>query len=91
MSVAASARDLPPLLGRIESQKRVVVHFDVNETIMMGDPAGGDTFEESINKAISKSAFVMKKKEGGEREREILRWWNGLPVDGANGSGSDPS
>jgi hypothetical protein len=34
-----------------------VLHFDVNETIMVGDPAGGDTFDESLNKIVCKSAF----------------------------------
>ena len=39
---------------------KLVLHFDVNETIMIGDPAGGDTFEDSLNKIICKSAFVLK-------------------------------
>jgi hypothetical protein len=35
-----------------------VLHFDVNETILVGDEAGGDSFEHSINKIIAKSALV---------------------------------
>jgi hypothetical protein len=34
------------------------LHFDVNETILLGDPAGGDSVHECINKIIAKSAFV---------------------------------
>ena len=37
---------------------RLVLHFDVNETIMVGDPAGGDSFEESLNKICAKSAVI---------------------------------
>ena len=37
---------------------KLVLHFDVNETIMVGDPAGGDTFEDCLNKMIAKNAFV---------------------------------
>jgi hypothetical protein len=37
------------------------LHFDVNETILIGDPAGGDTVEECLNKIIAKSAFVFTK------------------------------
>ena len=29
---------------------RLVLHFDVNETILLGDVAGGDSFEDAINK-----------------------------------------
>ena len=34
------------------------LHFDVNETLLIGDPAGGDTVHECLNKIIAKSAFV---------------------------------
>jgi hypothetical protein len=36
----------------------LILHFDINETILIGDDAGGDTFEQCINKIIAKSAFV---------------------------------
>ena len=36
----------------------LVLHFDINETILIGDDAGGDSFEQCINKIIAKSAFV---------------------------------
>lgn len=45
----------------------LVVHFDINETILVGDEAGGDTREESLHKMLSKSAFV-RMMPGGEEE-----------------------
>jgi hypothetical protein len=63
---------------------RLVLHFDVNETIMVGDPAGGDTFEESLNKIISKSAVVrcmpIAEQAGGGRWPD-WRWHDGSPLD----------
>jgi hypothetical protein len=34
------------------------LHFDINETILLGDPAGGDSYEDSLNKILAKVAFV---------------------------------
>jgi hypothetical protein len=34
------------------------LHFDVNETILIGDPAGGDSVDDCLNKVIAKNAFV---------------------------------
>ncbi|KAL3822622.1 hypothetical protein ACHAXA_006407 [Cyclostephanos tholiformis] len=34
------------------------LHFDINETILVGDVAGGDTLEDCLNKIIAKCAFV---------------------------------
>jgi hypothetical protein len=36
----------------------LVLHFDINETILIGDEAGGDTVEDVMNKMLAKSAFV---------------------------------
>jgi hypothetical protein len=36
----------------------LVLHFDINETILVGDEAGGDSREDCINKMLAKSAFV---------------------------------
>ena len=52
---------------------RLVLHFDVNETILVGDPAGGDTFEESLHKIVCKSSYV--------REGEPTLWYTGSHVD----------
>ena len=42
------------------------LHFDVNETILIGDPAGGDTVTECLNKIIAKSAFVCASSDGAD-------------------------
>jgi len=47
-AAASSAETLPHL----------VIHFDVNETIMIGDPAGGDTYDDCCHKVIAKVAYV---------------------------------
>lgn len=32
------------------SPRKLVLHFDINETILIGDEAGGDTVEDCLNK-----------------------------------------
>eukprot|EP00927_Polykrikos_kofoidii_P055727 TRINITY_DN49941_c0_g1_i1.p1 TRINITY_DN49941_c0_g1~~TRINITY_DN49941_c0_g1_i1.p1 ORF type:complete len:384 (+),score=44.61 TRINITY_DN49941_c0_g1_i1:141-1292(+) len=51
------------------------LHIDVNETILVGDPAAGESFEESLNKVIFKSAFVRRSRIGS------LEWHDGSPLD----------
>eukprot|EP00970_Alexandrium_tamarense_P019346 scaffold13929_cov441-Alexandrium_tamarense.AAC.1 len=46
------------------------LHFDVNETILIGDPAGGDTVHECLNKIIAKSAFVSTEGLGNEATKD---------------------
>ena len=41
-----------------QGDERMVIHFDINETILIGDRAGGDTVEDCLNKVLAKSAFV---------------------------------
>lgn len=36
-----------------------ILHFDINETILVGDELGGDTREDCFNKIIAKSAFCQ--------------------------------
>lgn len=36
------------------------LHFDINETILLGDDAGGDSRHESTQKMLAKSAFCRK-------------------------------
>lgn len=65
---------------------RLVVHFDINETILVGDDAGGDTREDCIHKIIAKSAYVKIPfgYAGGSYEDnsnlEPTEWWNGLLI-----------
>ena len=63
--------------------QRVCVHFDINETILVGDPAGGDSFEESLNKVLAKVAFVKAappEAQKGGRWPEWT-WHDGSPLD----------
>ena len=46
------------------------LHFDVNETILLGDPAGGDSVHECINKIIAKSAFVSTSRMWNDRHHQ---------------------
>ena len=40
-----------------------MLHFDLNETILVTDPAGGDSLEDCINKAIAKNVFVRRESD----------------------------
>ncbi|GKZ00164.1 hypothetical protein MPSEU_000969600 [Mayamaea pseudoterrestris] len=49
----------------------LVLHFDINETILLGDEAGGDTREDVLNKMLAKSAFVrMEPTPASDRTNE---------------------
>jgi len=65
------------------SLRRLCVHFDINETILLGDPAGGDTFEESLNKILAKVAYVKavpaEEQKGGRWPEWV--WHDGSPLD----------
>ena len=53
----------------IQSTNRphLVLHFDINETILVGDEAGGDTREDCLNKILCKSAFVLMEDDPKEQ------------------------
>ena len=64
----------PPSFAAVDrSAPHLFLHFDVNETILVGDPAGGDTVEECLDKIIAKSAFVSTTRVGGEGARDADR------------------
>ena len=42
----------------MSDEKLLVLHFDLNETILVTDPAGGDTFNNVLNKCIAKNVFI---------------------------------
>lgn len=75
------------------------LHFDVNETILIGDIAGGDALEDCLNKIIAKSAFVITSSDGnennnGDEESSLFvptHWWNGLPLTPPTSSEVSPS
>jgi hypothetical protein len=75
----------------MENARKLVLHFDVNETIMVGDPAGGDSFEDCLNKMICKSTFVRprskKRAAAGKKDTAAIlaladyEWHDGSPLD----------
>jgi hypothetical protein len=56
-----------------QEQRRLVLHFDVNETIVIEDIAGGDTYEDCLNKILAKNAFVR-------RSPSSMLWWDGTEI-----------
>lgn len=84
VAAAAAAVCGPGASFRMAVEPRLVLHFDVNETIMVGDPAGGDTFEDCLNKICAKSAVV---RTVPETERATSgrwtqwTWYDGTPLD----------
>ena len=49
----------PPLLSHIKKMRtHVTLHFDVNETLILSDSAGGDSYEDTVNKVITKAIEV---------------------------------
>jgi hypothetical protein len=70
----------------------LVVHFDINETILVGDEAGGDTCEECLHKILAKSAFVRIPNEDNAQSSIVAKakntlsqvvpthWWDGTPI-----------
>ena len=79
---------------------KLVVHWDVNETILIGDDAGGDTRDDCLNKVIAKSAFVKIPKEQQQlnmRSTDATKgvtpthWWDGTPIDGTTADLGKPA
>jgi len=67
-----------PLVAPTSPERpHLVLHFDINETILVGDEAGGDTREDCLNKMICKSAFVLmndgQEVEGDEGQPTMSR------------------
>ena len=40
------------------SPRKLVLHFDINETILIGDEAGGDTVEDCLNKVRETAMYI---------------------------------
>lgn len=66
---------------KLPKRQHLVLHLDINETILVGDDAGGDSREDSLNKILAKSAFVQKPLTDGSSSQhedwEPTHWWNG--------------
>jgi hypothetical protein len=75
---------IPSKSASLCPNRHLVLHFDINETILVGDDAGGDTVEDCLNKIIAKSAFVQISThyEPGTPTRDVIptHWWDGTPI-----------
>ena len=69
----------PPEKMDIPSTKKrkLIIHFDLNETILVEDAAGGDTREDCFNKILAKNAFVRIPTSKSEQPS---LWWDGTPL-----------
>jgi len=69
------------------------LHFDINETILLGDNAGGDSRHESTQKMLAKSSFcrMPETENNDDNEHDWLRlentknleptkWWDGQEI-----------
>jgi len=67
------------MIGKdLPKDTHLVIHLDINETILIGDNAGGDTSEESLHKILAKSAFVrIPDASVPLEEQEPKYWWDG--------------
>lgn len=78
---------------------RLVLHLDVNETLILSDPAGGDSYVDSLNKIVAKLALVRPAgapggagareawvNDASDTDAEVLArwaWLDGTPLDPA--------
>lgn len=81
--VVCLTRVLLRMLQR-RAEPSLCIHFDVNETIMLGDPAGGDSYEDSLHKILAKIAFVRPVPPTAARgpgRWSAWTWHDGSPLD----------
>lgn len=81
--------DYEDTFRQIKPKSKLVLHFDVNETILIGDDAGGDTVHDCLNKIIAKCAYVKvdnvpelttKLTLKVTQDLEPTLWCNGQPI-----------
>jgi hypothetical protein len=83
---------------QVDGDEHLILHFDINETIWIGDEAGGDTFDQCLHKILAKSAFVRYTFNDSDKERPLTQeqrkraakivpthWWDGTPIDQPHG------
>ena len=71
---------------------RLILHFDINETILLGDDAGGDSRHDSVQKMLAKSAFCQMPKSNKKSctswqdttQLEPSHWWDGQEMGKEN-------
>ena len=84
----------PPVPPLPQNPTPLILHVDINETIVIGDEAGGDTREESLNKILAKSAFVRIPEHVDIASLDDTssliptHWWDGTEIDG-NSKGTE--
>jgi len=77
---------MPTSSTTTKSKPHLVLHFDINETILVGDEAGGDTRQDCFNKMLAKSAFVQLPPGVSSSSLEETKscvpthWWDGTPI-----------
>ncbi|CAE8726669.1 unnamed protein product, partial [Polarella glacialis] len=81
----ATARSLQRMMGRSGGLRKLVLHFDVNSTILIADPATGRTPDIALGIELSKTAYVQKSAEGQ------FRWHDGRSFDDPTCVSSPPS
>lgn len=77
----------------VERTTKLIVHFDINETVLVGDDAGGDSREDSLNKILAKSAFVkipdgsMEMGKSMDDDDTVMptHWWDGSTIGESEG------
>jgi hypothetical protein len=69
-----------------DQTRHFVLHFDINETILLGDEAGGDTRDETVHKMLAKSAFVQMPidKQNNDELFDPTMWWDGTSIGDAS-------
>lgn len=100
IGVLVLRRRLALASARADSARRkvrplLVLHLDVNETLILSDPAGGDTYVDSLNKIVAKLALVRPVNvddprncadDVSEADAAVLARWtwiDGSPLDPA--------
>jgi hypothetical protein len=64
---------------------RLILHLDINETILLGDESGGDSRHDSVNKMLAKSAFCQIPSSSPTTWEDTLalqptNWWDGQAI-----------
>lgn len=91
VSTLGSNSVIPPTPPPLLNPTPLILHLDINETILIGDEAGGDTREESLNKILAKSAFVklpptFDDNDNKEDTSHVVptHWWDGTEIGNEN-------
>ncbi|KAJ1628992.1 hypothetical protein T492DRAFT_841155 [Pavlovales sp. CCMP2436] len=81
---------------------RLILHLDINETLILSDPAGGDSYVDSLNKIVAKLALVTPatsavldgtawRDDANESDETVLSRWTWLDGTPLNPALRDPA